>query len=120
LSATALPLDLAPGATPPTACAIDERDVQRPANLPAGLPLHKPMFKAQIVGLYDGGHRDFCGVSPPRGACVMRSHDLIPMPRGRENTLMFCPVCRYVLVDELDPTKHRDIENDYAARYPQP
>jgi hypothetical protein len=35
-------------------------------------------------------------------------------------TYLFCPVCRYFLVDRLDPTKHRVIDHDYAKRYPQP
>jgi hypothetical protein len=35
-------------------------------------------------------------------------------------TYLFCPVCRYFLVDRLDPTKHRVIDLDYRKRYPQP
>jgi hypothetical protein len=116
LSASALPLDLKPG-PPPAACAIDEADVQIPLNLPAGLPHGRPRWRAQIVGLYDGGVRYFCGVYHPSGACLMRSHDVIA---GRTDTLALCPVCRYVLVDQFDPTKHRVIDADYARRYPQP
>jgi hypothetical protein len=30
----------------------------------------------------------------------------------------FCPVCRYTLVDAIDPTKHPDIEREYAPIFP--
>jgi hypothetical protein len=32
----------------------------------------------------------------------------------------FCHVCRYFLVDRIDPTKHPAIEKDYTKNYPQP
>ena len=32
----------------------------------------------------------------------------------------FCHVCRYILVDTLNPTRHRDIECAYAEQYPEP
>jgi hypothetical protein len=91
--------------------------VQTPLNLPAGLPLDRPRFKAQLVGLWDGGDRYYCGVYHPSGACLMRALLVPGMPLV---TYLFCPVCRYFLVDRLDPTKHRVIDHDYAKRYPQP
>jgi hypothetical protein len=30
----------------------------------------------------------------------------------------FCPVCRYVLVDLIDPTRHFEIDLDYDDIYP--
>ena len=32
----------------------------------------------------------------------------------------FCPVCRYIMVDLVDPTKHGVIDRDYAGIYPDP
>jgi hypothetical protein len=63
-----------------------------------------------VVGLYSGGVRFGCGVFHPTGACMMRNHY-----RG---TSIFCPVCRYALVDAIDPTKHREIDQDYAKKFP--
>jgi hypothetical protein len=121
LATSFLPLDLTPGGPPPPACARDERDVQIPANLPAGLPLGRPRYRAQIVGLYDNGARYFCGVYHPSGACLMRTQEPITDPvTKRLTTYLLCPVCRYWLVDRLDPTQHAAIDDDYAKRYPQP
>ena len=30
----------------------------------------------------------------------------------------FCPVCRYALVDFIDPTMHGEIDRDYERIYP--
>jgi len=30
----------------------------------------------------------------------------------------FCTVCRYAIVDQLDPAKHGDLDRDDAPRYP--
>jgi hypothetical protein len=94
----------------------DDSLVQQPHNLPAGLPANRPRYKAQIVGLYDGGVRFFCGVYHPSGACIMRK---LEVPSGA-TTYLFCPVCRYLLVDRIDPSKHGVIDADYSKRYPQP
>lgn len=32
----------------------------------------------------------------------------------------FCPVCKYILVDYLDPSKHGKIDEDYEERYAEP
>jgi hypothetical protein len=37
-----------------------------------------------------------------------------------EFTYRFCPVCRYILVDRLDPSQHGAIDRDYDPRYAQP
>jgi hypothetical protein len=117
LAASSLPLNRTPPPAPAPACAVDTSTVQSALNLPAGLPVGRPRFKAQIVGLYDGGVRYFCGVYHPSGACVMRALKVPGMPLV---TYLFCPVCRYFLVDRLDPTKHAVIDRDYRKRYPQP
>jgi hypothetical protein len=116
LSTSFLPLNQKP---PPPAprCAIDNSKVQSALNLPVGLPAGRPRFKAQIVGLYDGGVRYHCGVFHPSGACVMRA---LTVPGAPLVTYLFCPVCRYFLVDRLDPTQHKVIDLDYRKRYPQP
>jgi hypothetical protein len=116
LSASGIPLDQKPP-PPAPACTKDDSKAQTAQNLPAGLPVGRPRFKAQIVGLWDGGDRYYCGVYHPSGACVMRA---LQVPGAPLVTYLFCPVCRYFLVDRLDPTKHRVIDRDYQKRYPQP
>jgi hypothetical protein len=119
----------APRATPQQACTDDKRNVQPATNLPAGLPRGRPKFSAWIIGAYDGGARYSCDVFHPAGACLMRA---LRVPRevkigGRQVATpnpgilyRFCAVCRYFLVDQLDPTQHGAINAIYDAEYPQP
>ncbi|MGB4888355.1 MAG: M64 family metallopeptidase, partial [Nitrospira sp.] len=65
----------------------------------------------RIVGLFTGGKTYHCGVYHPTGNCIMRNSD----SDGKE----FCPVCRYLLVDIIDPHKHFSIDLDYGEIYPQ-
>jgi len=38
----------------------------------------------------------------PAGRCRMRDQDVITIP--------FCFVCRYIIVDTLDPSRHGDLD----------
>jgi IgA Peptidase M64 len=79
-----------------------------PTNLP---PLAKtPSPSVQIIGLYDGGGYRDCGVFRPTGQCKMRS--------VFDKTALFCHVCRYVIVDTVDPTKHEDLDKSYPEVEP--
>jgi hypothetical protein len=87
------------------------------ANLPPGLPPDRPKNKQNIVGIYDGGHYHDCGVYHPTGLCLMRT--------GGDRSLMrsarFCQVCRYVIVDAVDSTKHGELDALYEkTEYPEP
>lgn len=64
-----------------------------------------------IVGLYEGGNRYACGVYRPAGECNMG-------PSDPGEYKLFCPVCRYVIVDAVDPTKHGLLDAFYARGYP--
>jgi hypothetical protein len=112
IDASQLPLNAPPGRSL-AACALDDRDQQGARNLPDGLPKCRPRNRNRIVGLFEGGQRYHCGVFHPTGACVMRSH-----PTGSH--IPFCPVCRYLMVDRVDPTKHGLIDREYARIYPDP
>ena len=65
---------------------------------------------ARIVGLYEGGAHFAKDVFHPAGACKMRS--------SRNEFWPFCPVCRYVLVEFIDPSVHPVIDVEYAGQYP--
>ncbi len=121
LGTSKIPLNLAPPAVvgaPIPVCVKDESGKQTPKNLPppASLKPGHPPFPSMIVGLYDGGSSYFCGVYHPSGVCLMRRR-MIP---GGDRTYLLCPVCRYVIIDRLNPTKHGEIDKDLEKRYPQP
>ncbi len=93
-------------------CKPDRGDVQSPdltgVTLPGFLCFK---HKTRIVGLYSGGARWACGIFHPAGACVMRNE--------HDGHTEFCAVCRYVLVDFVNPFRHFEIDRDYAEIYPQ-
>jgi hypothetical protein len=103
-------------------------DAATPATLfPALEAPRPPRYSSWIVGLYEGGAGYDCGVYRPTGICIMRVFAYLPVrvradgthvaiPRVRSSE--FCPVCRYAMVDLLDPTQHGRIDRDYAPRYP--
>ena len=66
----------------------------------------------KIVGLYAGGRHYACGIFHPTGDCMMRTH-------GFDDSA-FCAVCRYVMVDMINPFFHFELERDIAQDDPQP
>ena len=64
-----------------------------------------------IVGVYHGGSHLPCGVFHPAGTCMMRGD-------GEFDALTFCAVCRYTLVDVINPFKHFQNDRKYARIYP--
>jgi hypothetical protein len=105
----------------PAACAIDDKEIQtvRAPALMAQLKRGKPRYRSWIHGIYDGGNEAHCGVFHPSGACLMRTLR-VPKPEPNAGVLYrFCHVCRYVLVDNLDPSQHGVIDADYEAIYPE-
>jgi hypothetical protein len=65
-----------------------------------------------IIGIYEGGGFHDCGIFRPAGRCKMRETDTDP-------TIPFCHVCRYIIVDRLDPTKHGELDDLYEPTYPK-
>jgi hypothetical protein len=64
-----------------------------------------------LVGAHFGGRRYACGVVHPSGHCMMRNKP--------EESASFCPVCQYVLVDQIDPEQHWLVDHDYEPKYPR-
>lgn len=90
---------------------VDDNNVQNPIIPGVALPDCFSRKRPRIVGLYSGGRTYHKGLFHPTGNCLMRdSHT-----DGRE----FCAVCRYVLVDLIDPDKHWFVDRDYNEIYPQ-
>lgn len=66
--------------------------------------------KNRVVGLYSGGMLFACGIFHPTGTCMMRN--------SHSDHSEFCAVCRYIVVDLIDPRRHFEIDRDYADIYP--
>src|SRR5262249_12533566 len=98
------PLTAEPGFDPALCvAAVNPYSVMTPTNLP---PLSKtPRPRADVIGIYEGGRYHDCGVFRPAGRCKMRT--------GHDKTMPFCHVCRYLLVDRVDPTKHGELDDIY-------
>lgn len=95
-------------------CELDREAVRAPilpgVSLKAGFC---GLCLPQIVGLYSGGNRYACGVFHPAGECSMGPGGAFP------ELTRFCPVCRYVLVDAINPVLHGQLDEDYDVVYPQ-
>ncbi|HTM25363.1 MAG TPA: hypothetical protein VL225_09230 [Vicinamibacterales bacterium] len=63
-----------------------------------------------MVALYEGGSGNATGIFHPTGSCVMSDQD---------SGSRFCHVCKYVLVDAIDPSRHLFIDPDSDEIYPQ-
>ena len=101
-----------------TACStslITPNSPQSAINWPAEVQVR---HRTRIVALYDGGDNYKCDIYHGAGNCLMRraAYDPSATDVDFRNTSVthFCHVCRYLLVDRLDPRRHGDIENDYS------
>jgi hypothetical protein len=85
-----------------------------PDTSPAGVQLAPTLAAAdrvRIVGLYPGGATHHLGVFHPTGHCMMRSN--------KNPVHEFCAVCRYLLVETIDPSLHDVVDLEYDRFYPQ-
>jgi hypothetical protein len=120
IDATHNPLNAAFGAAANRPCPGVPLLTPTPAtNFPGGHAPKPPMFSSWIVGLYENGLSYDCDVYRPTGVCLMRAQHFRDAPSKTESAYQFCPVCRYVLVDAVDPSKHGAIDDEYAPRYPR-
>jgi hypothetical protein len=81
--------------------------------------LTRPRLSYRLVGLYENGHTYDCGVYRPSGLCIMNDTTTVSRKTGRIRMGTFCHVCRYALVDAIDPAAHRVIDRDYSGDYPE-
>ena len=81
-----------------------------PGNAPT-----PPSESAWITGLWERGHGFDCDVYHPTGACLM---NVFTYDVAANKSFQFCWVCRYTLVDTIDPTKHGAVDKALKYRYP--
>ncbi|HET6479915.1 MAG TPA: hypothetical protein VFG35_07755 [Actinoplanes sp.] len=86
-------------------------------NFPANTAPKPPRYSSWIVGLHENGLLFNCDVYHPTGICLM-GRQTFKDAADRDRAYQFCWVCRYALVDLLDPAKHGEIDADYDPRYP--
>jgi hypothetical protein len=84
-------------------------------QLPA-FDLYPPLWShrndTSVVGLYEGGSKQGCGIYHPAGACMMRND-------GQDDKQApFCPVCRFLMVEFIDPAQHWWVDQEYDKIYP--
>ena len=104
--------------------------IQVATSLPDDVKLPKknrPRYRSWYVGIYEQGGGYDCNVYHPTGACLMRGR-LVEDQKGRPiredergrpiSIYNFCPVCKYILVNKFDATKHGEIDKRYEKRYP--
>jgi hypothetical protein len=126
IDSTSNPLNaqpLAGEAKPPNddfrrACRNVELPVPTPAtNFPDRKAPKPPAFSSWTIGLYENGGKFNCGIYRPTGICLM-SGSASRDTKTKDLTLYdFCLICRYAIVDAVDPTLHREVEKDFRARY---
>lgn len=89
--------------------------------------LRIPADKGRIIGLWAGGRREYDQrVYHASGFCIMRGTSTnflsdigdVDSAQGASGNY-FCPVCRYILVDNIDPLKHPSIDKNYENIYPK-
>jgi hypothetical protein len=113
------PLNAGPGDLANRACVGGLATPTRATNFkPPVLVPNPPQYSSWIVGLYENGATFDCDVYRPTGVCLMRQTVFNDLAVGGQRAYQFCPVCRYAMVDLIDPSQHRWIDNDFAARYP--
>ncbi|MVM29216.1 hypothetical protein GO755_04165 [Spirosoma sp. HMF4905] len=66
--------------------------------------------KPEIIGLYSGGVSYHGGIYHPAAKCMMRNE------MDGDKFVELCAVCRYTLINQIDPTKFTEFDTDYMAR----
>lgn len=97
---------------------VHHRSSVKAPRLPVSQLLHEVSQAAlpSLVGAFFGGGQDVCRIVHPAASCLMGRHYLTRAPRDVYANL--CPVCRYIMVDQIDPSQHALIDRDYAKIYP--
>lgn len=85
-------------------------------NFPKDKGPKPPPFSSWIVGLFENGHGNDCEIYRPTGICIMSKPHFV---NDKDDTQAydFCMVCRYTMVDAIDPSRHGRIDTEY--QYPQ-
>jgi hypothetical protein len=94
-----------------------------------GFPTDVRLPGQGVIGLFDGGARYSCGIFHAAAQCTMRHEtgdpdvspntEAISGEQQKKVVAPFCHVCRYIIVDQTDPTLHGMIDDLYKKNYPR-
>jgi hypothetical protein len=88
-------------------------------NWPLRTAPSPPIFSSWLIGIFENGFARNTEFVHPSGVCLMNSPQIfVEKIGGPIRSYQFCHVCRYQLIDHLDPTQHGRIDRDYDPRYP--
>lgn len=87
-------------------------------NFAPGTRPKTPRLSYQLVGLYENAHGYNCDAYHSTGLCMMYYRVYSAGTPARRRLSGFCPVCRYAMVDLIDPSAHGAIDADYDRIYP--
>lgn len=74
--------------------------------------------RAQLIGLYEGGGTWNCSVFRPAAVCKMRNEYFPKQPtndRRKRLNFRFCFVCKYVIINEIDPAMLAELDKEYPG-----
>jgi hypothetical protein len=101
-------------------CAFPVRVLTLPPPIP-GIVLTAD-DRPRVIGLYEGAARFNCGAFRPAPVCKMRDQMWLPAlsapPRTQRRHFRFCFVCRYSIVNEVNPRRHPNLDLLYPGREP--
>src|SRR5204863_8631973 len=84
-----------------TGQVIENSDVQAPAPPQFASLIRLP---SRIIGLYEGGNRQPCGVFRSAGTCKMRKTSYEEDDTHDYVSAGFCYVCKKAIITAIDPT----------------
>jgi hypothetical protein len=80
----------------------------------AGAP-KPPLLSSWTIGLYENANRFNCGIYRPTGVCIMNTGSKVAASTVYQYE--YCQICRYAIVDHIDPTRRSGVEQDFRDRY---
>ena len=83
---------------------------QEPDSPPDIPNFDKPCKSYKLIGLYEGGGAFTTKTYRPSGACKMRNQE------GDSGEGEFCFVCKYLIVNRVDPGKHAELDARFYPR----
>jgi hypothetical protein len=91
-------------------CSIANRTPTNAPNIPGLAVANKQL----VVAVYEGGRTFNCRVYRPCGQCRMRDSRTLTA----DSFPPFCPVCKYHIVNKIDPSRLFDVDREYPKQEP--
>lgn len=93
-------------------CSVESTDLAKTPHPIPKIDISKEK-KHWLLGLHEGGGTYNCGVVRAAAVCKMRS-TYNKSPKGKGH-FRFCHLCKYIIVQEFNPSKHSRLESQYPG-----